>query len=77
MRISRHIGITISSLAFAGATVATLGAAAPASAQSTTIAPQHAVTSYSLVDRHRRWRHGGYTYYTYDYYWSSCCCCCC
>ncbi|GLY92260.1 hypothetical protein [Actinoallomurus iriomotensis] len=76
MRIAPRMGVTISGLALAGATVMTLGTAGSASAQSTSIAPRHAVTGYSVVDRHRRWRHGGYTY-TYEYYWWGCGCCCC
>ncbi|MEV5749739.1 hypothetical protein AB0L00_18120 [Actinoallomurus sp. NPDC052308] len=57
MGISRRMGVAISGLAFAGATVATLGAAGPASAQTATITPQHSVTaSYSRVTRHRHGR---------------------
>jgi hypothetical protein len=68
------MGVTLSGLAFAGATVVTLGAATPASAQSATITPRHSVTSYSVVDKHRRWRHHGWTV---DYYWWGCGCGCC
>ncbi|GAA4501734.1 hypothetical protein GCM10023191_052210 [Actinoallomurus oryzae] len=74
MGISRRMGVAISGLAFAGATVVTLGTAGPASAQAPTVTPRHSVTGYSVVDRHRRWRHRGWTY---DYYWWGCGCGCC
>ncbi|WP_329235899.1 hypothetical protein OG417_30605 [Actinoallomurus sp. NBC_01490] len=81
MGISRRMGVAISGLAFAGATVVTLGTAGPASAQAQapTVTPRHAVTSYSIVDRHRRWRHRAWRHrgWTYDYYWWGCGCGCC
>jgi hypothetical protein len=75
MGISRRMGVAISGLAFAGTAVTTLGAAGSASAQTATVAPQHSVTGYSLVDRHRRWRSGGYI--IDDWSWDSCGCGCC
>lgn len=74
MGISR-MGAAISGLAFAGATVVTLSTAGPASAQAATIAPQHAVTSYSIVDRHRRWRHGDVIYESWEWWGCGCGCC--
>jgi hypothetical protein len=79
MGISRRMGVTISGLAFAGAALTTLGAAGSASAQTASVAPRHAVTGYSAVDRHRRWRSGGrtYDYWTYDYWYTTGCGCGC
>jgi hypothetical protein len=79
MGISRRMGLAISGMAFAGATVVTLGAAGPASAQAATVASQHSVTSPSIADKHRRWRNGGGSSYTYDYweFWGGGCGCCC
>jgi hypothetical protein len=80
MGLSRRMGLTISSLAFAAATVGTLGAAESASAQATTVVPQHAVTSPSLAthrgrgrqgrtySRTTRWRNTGRSYSSYSYY---------
>jgi hypothetical protein len=76
MGISRRMGVAISGLAFAGATVATLGAAGPASAQATSIAPQHSVTGYSVADKHRRWGNGGYTYDYWEFWGGGCGCGC-
>jgi hypothetical protein len=55
------MGLTVSGLAFAGATVFTLGAAESASAQTATVVPQRSsAMSYSLVTHHRHGRkHGG------------------
>jgi hypothetical protein len=75
MGISRRMGVAISGLAFAGAAVATLGTAGSASAQTATLAPQHSATGYSVVDKHRHWRSGGYIYESWT--WSSCGCGCC
>lgn len=93
MRISRRMSLTVSGLAFAGATVFTLGAAESASAQTATLVPRHSVaTSSSLVQwrRHGRYRGryarwytpgGGATYYSFSYYkrvtWDWWSCCCC
>jgi hypothetical protein len=74
MGISRRMGVTISGLAFAGAALTTLGTAGSASAQTTSVAPRHAVTGYSAVDRHRRWSSNGWTY---DYWYTSGCGCGC
>jgi hypothetical protein len=74
MGISRRVGVAISGLAFAGAALTTLGTAESASAQTATVAPQHAVTGYSAVDRHRRWRSDSWTY---DYWYTSGCGCGC
>jgi hypothetical protein len=75
MKISRRMGVAISGLAFTGAAVTTLGAAGSASAQTVTAAPQHSVTGYSVVDKHRHWRSGGWTYEYWS--WGSCGCGCC
>jgi hypothetical protein len=56
--------------------VATLSTAGPASAESATIAPQHAITGYSIADRHRRWKSGGWTYESWEW-WGGCGCGCC
>jgi hypothetical protein len=85
MTISRRMGLTVSGLAFAGATVFTLGAAESASAQTATVAPQHSsVTSYSVVSHYghgrRHWRSGGYSSFSFSYYkrttWDWGCGCC-
>jgi hypothetical protein len=70
MGISRRMAVAVSGLAFAGTAVTMLGTGEAASAQTATVTPQHAVTGYSVVDKHRRW-------IVYDYYWSGCGCCCC
>jgi hypothetical protein len=69
------MAVAVSGLAFAGAAVTMLGTGESASAQTATVTPQHAVTGYSVVDKHRRWRSGDWI--VYDYYWSSCGCGCC
>lgn len=78
MGISRRMGVTISGLAFAGAALTTLGTAESASAQTATVAPQHSVTGYSALDRHRRWRWQS-DGWTFDYWYTSsgCGCGCC
>jgi hypothetical protein len=75
MEISRRMGVAISGLAFAGATVVTLGAAGTASAQTATITPQHAVTGYSILDKHRHWKSGGWTYESWEWWGCGCGCC--
>jgi hypothetical protein len=75
MGISRRVAVAISGLAFAGAAVTTLGAAAPAGAQTATVTPRHSVTGYSIVDKHRHWRSGGWIYDSWS--WGGCGCGCC
>lgn len=76
MGISRRMAVAVSGLAFAGA-VTMLGTGESASAQTATVTPQHAVTGYSVVDRHRRWRSGSWVVYeSYESWWGCGCGCC-
>jgi hypothetical protein len=78
MRISRRMGVAISGLAFAGAAVTTLGAAGSASAQTVTVAPQHAITGHSSIDRRRHWRSSSssWTFETWSFGGCGCGCDC-
>jgi hypothetical protein len=69
--------MAICGLAFAGATVTTLGAGGTASAQTVTVAPQHTATGYSTVNRHKHWRSGTLIYdsWTWESYGCGCGCC--
>ncbi|MCO5968392.1 hypothetical protein [Actinoallomurus soli] len=84
MGISRRMGVTVAGLAFAGATMATLGTAGSASAQTATIAAPQSIATYgggggyahrrSLVRKHLRTGNFSYSYYkrtsdTSWYYW--------
>jgi hypothetical protein len=77
MGISPRMRVALSGMVLAGAAVTTLGAAAPANAQSVTVAPRHATAGYSVINKHRHWRSGSYTY-TYDRWswWGGCGCDC-
>ena len=74
MGIRKRVAVGISGLAFAGATALTLGAATPASAQTLTTAPNHAVVGQSTHKHH--WRSESWTYESWER-WSCGCCCCC
>ena len=77
MGISSRMRVALSGMVLAGAAVTTLGAAAPANAQSVTVAPRHAAAGYS-INKHRHWPSGSYTYtYSYDRWWGGCGCGCC
>lgn len=88
MGISRRMGVTVAGLAFAGATMATLGTAGSASAQTATIAAPQSVANYAggggythrravVVRRGLPVDSGGYYYkrtsYTSWYYWNCGC----
>ncbi|MCW2945227.1 MAG: hypothetical protein JWR24_1944 [Actinoallomurus sp.] len=75
MGIPTRMGVAISGLAFAGATALSLGAAAPASAQTATTTPHHAVTHWGGHKDY--WKDSWETIDISESWWSWSCGCCC
>ncbi|MCO6008945.1 hypothetical protein NE236_28620 [Actinoallomurus purpureus] len=59
MRIPKRMALAVSGLAFAGATALTLGAAAPAGAQTVSSTPQHAISGHFWGGCGGGWGWGG------------------